>query len=76
MFASLILRQADLATHVDWIEIHFDIYILYIITTTTIIDDDRQGVGVEYCVYTCVCMIIINNNVIRIILTLTIDASS
>ena len=27
MFASLILRQADLATHVDWIEIHFDIYI-------------------------------------------------
>ena len=27
MFASLILRQADLATTVEWIEIHFDIYI-------------------------------------------------
>ena len=27
MFASLSLRQADLATHVEWIEIHFDIYI-------------------------------------------------
>ena len=27
MFASLIIRQADLATTVEWIEIHFDIYI-------------------------------------------------
>jgi len=27
MFASLSLRQADLATYVEWIEIHFDIYI-------------------------------------------------
>ena len=28
MFASLRLRQANLATIVEWIEIHFDIYIL------------------------------------------------
>ena len=27
MFASLRLRQANLATIVEWIEIHFDIYI-------------------------------------------------
>ena len=26
MFASLRLRQANLATIVEWIEIHFDIY--------------------------------------------------
>ena len=32
MFASLILRQADLATTVEWIEIHFDIYIYIYVT--------------------------------------------
>ena len=29
MFASLRLRQANLATIVEWIEIHFDIYIYH-----------------------------------------------
>ena len=30
MFASLRLRQANLATIVEWIEIHFDIYIIIV----------------------------------------------
>ena len=37
MFASLRLRQANLATIVEWIEIHFDIYIIVIIFVITII---------------------------------------
>ena len=37
MFASLRLRQANLATIVEWIEIHFDIYItITIILTITV----------------------------------------
>ena len=39
MFASLILRQADLATTVEWIEIHFDIYIYH---TYTLIDRNTE----------------------------------
>ena len=32
MFASLRLRQANLATIVEWIEIHFDIYIKHVLS--------------------------------------------
>ena len=57
MFASLRLRQANLATIVEWIEIHFDIYIIMIINSPIVVQYNTSSIAIKctpinYTVYT------------------------